>query len=99
MLLGLNHGAWLFWLLLVLAIICAGMTTWSLIVSAKSNAIVNGVGFVVTTVVATLIWTMQGECVLPQPNIIEFHQGMNLCPGQAAKINIKVPVPAPDQRI
>jgi len=97
--LGLNPGAWLFWVNTVTAIICAGMTAWSLVISSKSNAIINGVGVIATTVVASLIWTMQGACVLPQPSIVEFYQGMNLCPGQRTRINIEVPIPAPDQRI
>lgn len=94
MILGLNPGAWLFWVNLLTAIVCVGMTLWSLAASAKSNAVVNGVGFVATAAAASLLWAMQGACVLPQPSTVEFHQGMNLCPGQAARVRIVVPSPA-----
>jgi len=92
MFLGLNLGAWLFWVNLLIAVVCVGMTVWSCALSAKSNAVVNGVSFIVTAAAAGLLWTAQGACVLPQPSTVEFRQGMTLCPGQAAKIRIEIPL-------
>jgi hypothetical protein len=97
MILGLNLGAWLFWVNLVTAVVCAVMTVGSIAVSSKGNAVVNAVGFVVTAGAAGFLWMTQGSCVLPQEPVVEFRQGMTLCPGQAAKF--LTPIPSADRAL
>ena len=89
MLLGLNPGAWMFWTNAVAAVVVIVM-----IVVSRRVFLVAVLGALLNVAAASLIWAMQGACVLPQPDLVEFRQGMTICPGQGARVRIEVPQPA-----
>lgn len=37
--------------------------------------------------------TFFGECGMSAPKVVEFHQGMTLCPGQSATLTMPLAVP------
>ena len=39
-----------------------------------------------------------GECGWFAPKMVEFHQGMTLCPGQSAHVEIRIPLTAPQHQ-
>ena len=39
-----------------------------------------------------------GECGWFAPKMVEFHQGMMLCPGQTVHVKIRVPLSAPQHQ-
>jgi hypothetical protein len=41
---------------------------------------------VVMAAVVTLQWWLHGACLLPHPAVVDFYNGMTLCPGQSAII-------------
>jgi hypothetical protein len=44
------------------------------------------------------MWGWFGECGWFAPKTVEFHQGMTLCPGQSAHIEIRIPLHAPERQ-
>jgi len=92
MFLGLSLLGWVFWMTLMVIAISIGV----IVISTRRRSwwIVgtNVVLVLVQTLMATALWMLLGECVLPQPAVIEFQQGMSLCPGQGAIIRMEIPV-------
>ena len=97
MFLGLGVLSWVFWLCLL-----AIMLSLVVIVFASRRRAwwivgINATCIMSQAIVALGIWLLLGECLLPHSAVIEYQEGMSLCPGQAAIIT--VPIPAAGKNI
>ncbi len=91
---GIGILGWIFWLTLLVIIMSSGLIVLASLRRSWWIAGTNAVLVLVQIVMAIAIWTLLGDCVLPQPSVVEFQQGMSLCPGQAAVFRVPVPLPA-----
>ena len=89
----MEKATWLFWLKVLIAIVSALLTglwlRWRRLLFASCS----GSTLALAVWAAGDLWSFWGVCLLPHREVVEYRDGMTLCPQQSAIM--AVPIPAP----
>ena len=83
----------LFWCDVLFATANAGLGLWWALRRGWLLCLVAGGAFALSAASVGMLWNVWGVCLLPHPAVVEFREGMTLCPGQSAQLRIELRIP------